>query len=55
MRLGLEKYSNYLTGFGFTLLVYDIFVLDLINQEGMSSQKYEDFLELTVFYLIILC
>ena len=31
--IGLEKYSNYLTGFGLTLSVYDILDLDLRNTQ----------------------
>ena len=30
---GLEKYLTYLTGFGLTLSVYDIFDLDLRNTQ----------------------
>ena len=36
--LGLEKYSNYLTGFGLTLSVYDMMDLDLRNTQ------HEDYL-----------
>ena len=31
--IGLEKYWNYLTGFGLTLSVYDILDLDLRNNQ----------------------
>ena len=31
--LGLKKHSNYLTGFGLTFSVYDIFDLDLRNTQ----------------------
>ena len=77
--LGTGKYSNYLTGFGLTLFVYDILGLDLrntqrknyltelglillntgleiINQPSRDVvKKVEDFFELSVFYLVILC
>ena len=36
--LGLEKYSDYLTGFGLTLSIYDI--LDL----GLRNTQHEDYL-----------
>ena len=44
--IGLEKYLNYLTGFGLTLSVYDILDLDLRN-----TQHYD---YLTEFGLILL-
>ena len=52
MRLGLNTRTSY-TGLGLILLNTGI---ELSNQTaGISLQKYEDFLELTVFYLLILC
>ena len=47
------KSLNYLTGLGFILLYIGVGLKKWINQEEMSLEKYEDFLELSVKQIVI--
>ena len=53
IRLTLKS-LNYLTGMGFILLYIGVGLKKWINQEEMSLEKYEDFLELSVKQIVIL-
>ena len=44
---------NYLTGLGLILLYIGVGLKKWINQEEMSLEKYEDFLELSVKQIVI--
>ena len=52
IRLTLKS-LNYLTGLGFILLYIGVGLKKWINQEEMSLEKYEDFLELSVKQIVI--
>lgn len=53
MGLGLKKCADYLTGFKLILWYIVLGLIKLINQVEMLSEKYEDFLELSVKQLLI--
>ena len=45
---GEKRNLAYVTGFGLFLLYIKLGLIKVINQEEMSLEKYEDFLELSI-------